>query len=119
LLKDRTAPLYVVCKSGQRSEQACKQLAADDPNLVIRVDGGMNALEGTGIPVVHGKKAMSLERQVRIAAGFLVATGTALGAFVHPGFLGIPAFVGVGLMFAGITDWCGMGLLIAKMPWNR
>lgn len=62
---------------------------------------------------------MSLERQVRIAAGLLVVLGTALGYFVHPYLLGLPAFVGAGLVFAGITDTCGMGMLLAKMPWNQ
>jgi hypothetical protein len=62
---------------------------------------------------------MSLERQVRIAAGSLVVLGTVLGAFVHPAFLGLPAFVGAGLIFAGVTDTCGMGMLLARMPWNR
>ena len=56
---------------------------------------------------------------MRIAAGSLVLLGTALGAFVHPGFLGLSAFVGAGLVFAGITDTCGMGMLLARMPWNR
>ena len=62
---------------------------------------------------------MSLERQVRIAAGFLVLTGVILGFTVHPGFFGLSGFVGAGLMFAGITDTCAMGMLIAKMPWNQ
>jgi hypothetical protein len=22
-------------------------------------------------------------------------------------------------VFAGVTDWCGMGLLLARMPWNQ
>lgn len=64
-------------------------------------------------------KVMSLERQVRIAAGSLVFIGVALGWFVHRGFFAVPAFVGAGLVFAGLTDFCGMGLLLAKMPWNR
>ena len=61
----------------------------------------------------------SLERQVRIAAGALVLAGVLLGYFVHPAFIGLSAFVGAGLVFAGITDWCGMGLLLAKCPWNK
>ena len=59
---------------------------------------------------------MSLERQVRIAAGSLVVIGAALGHFVAPGWFGLSAFVGAGLVFAGITDTCGMGMLIARMP---
>jgi hypothetical protein len=71
------------------------------------------------LTVVRGKKAISLERQVRIAAGLLVLVGAALGAFIHPAWIGLAAFVGAGLVFAGVTDTCGMGLLLARMPWNR
>ena len=56
---------------------------------------------------------------MRIAAGSLVVLGTALGFFVHPAFLGLAAFVGAGLVFAGVTDTCGMGMLLARMPWNQ
>ncbi len=63
-------------------------------------------------------KVISLERQVRIVAGSLVLIGVLLGWFVHRGFFGLSAFVGAGLVFAGITDFCGMGLLLAKLPWN-
>ena len=62
---------------------------------------------------------MSLERQVRIAAGFLVLSGVILGFLVHPYAFGLAGFVGAGLMFAGITDTCGMGMILAKMPWNQ
>ena len=86
---------------------------------VVNVEGGTQAWDGAGLPVIRGKKSMSLERQVRIAAGFLVVLGTILGWLVHPGFYGISAFVGAGLVFAGITDTCGMGMVLAKMPWNQ
>jgi predicted branched-subunit amino acid permease len=69
--------------------------------------------------VVRGKKVVSLERQVRIAAGTLVLVGAVLGWLVHPGFMGLSAFVGAGLVFAGVTDTCGMGMLLARMPWNQ
>ncbi len=62
---------------------------------------------------------MSLERQVRIAAGSLVLTGILFGWLVHPAFFGLSAFVGAGLVFAGVTDTCGMGMLLSKMPWNQ
>jgi hypothetical protein len=42
-----------------------------------------------------------------------------LGFIVSPYFIGLSAFVGAGLVFAGVTDTCGMGMIIAKMPWNR
>jgi hypothetical protein len=63
-------------------------------------------------------KVISLERQVRIVAGSPIFAGVLLAIFVHPNFVGLSAFVGAGLVFAGITDWCGMGLLLAKLPWN-
>jgi rhodanese-related sulfurtransferase len=112
-------PLYVVCRSGSRGKQACEKLLAAGLVNVVNVDGGTLACEAAGLPVVRGKKAISLERQVRIAAGSLVVIGCALGFFVHPYFIGLAAFVGAGLVFAGITDTCGMGLLLARMPWNQ
>lgn len=116
---DAAAPTYVICKSGGRSKQACDKLVAGGYQNIVNVEGGTSACEQAGLPVVRGKKAMSLERQVRIAAGSLVFTGAALGFFVHPYFIGISAFVGAGLMFAGITDTCGMGMVLARMPWNQ
>lgn len=109
----------LVCRSGKRAEQAFQKLqAAGCGNLAI-LEGGVTAWESAGLPVNRGEKAISLERQVRIAAGLLVLTGVILGTWVHPGFYGLSAFVGAGLTFAGITDWCGMAMLLAKMPWNQ
>lgn len=112
-------PLYVVCRSGSRGKQACEKFVAAGLTNVVNVTGGTLACEAAGLPVVRGKKAISLERQVRIAAGSLVVVGSALGFFVHPYFIGLAAFVGAGLVFAGITDTCGMGMLLARMPWNQ
>jgi rhodanese-related sulfurtransferase len=93
-------------------------LAAGFTNIV-NVDGGTLACVECGLPVIRGKKMVSLERQVRIVAGFLVLLAALLGWFVHPAFVFLAAFVGAGLIFAGVTDTCGMGLLLAKMPWNH
>jgi rhodanese-related sulfurtransferase len=112
-------PLYTICRSGARGRQAAEKFRAAGYTNVINVEGGTLAWERAGLPVVRGKKTMSLERQVRIAAGLLVLLATALGVLVHPAFLGLTAFVGAGLVFAGITDTCGMGMLLARMPWNR
>jgi len=112
-------PLYLICRSGSRGRQACERFLAAGYHNVVNVEGGTLDWERAGLPVVRGKRAVSLERQVRIAAGSLVVLGTALGIFVHPGFLALAAFVGVGLVFAGVTDTCGMGMLLARMPWNR
>ena len=109
----------MICRSGSRGRQACEKILSAGFANVVNVEGGTLAGEQAGLPEVRGKKAVSLARQVRIAAGSLVVLGTALGAFVHPAFLGLAAFVGAGLVFAGVTDTCGMGMVLARMPWNR
>ncbi len=117
--RNTATPLYVICKSGGRGKQACEKFIAAGFSNVVNVEGGTQAWDQAGLPVVRGKKAISLERQVRIVAGLLILVGAGLGRFVHPDFIGIAAFVGAGLMFAGITDTCGMALILARMPWNR
>ena len=111
--------LYVVCRSGSRGRQACEKFLKAGFANVVNVEGGTVACADAGLPVTRGQKAISLERQVRIAAGLFVLIGSALAWFVHPAFVGFSAFVGAGLVFAGITDTCGMGMILARMPWNR
>jgi rhodanese-related sulfurtransferase len=112
-------PLYVICRSGSRGKQACERFLAAGYTNVVNVDGGTQAWDQAGLTVVRGKKAISLERQVRIAAGSLVLIGSLLGVIAHPYWIGLSAFVGAGLVFAGITDTCGMGMILARMPWNQ
>ncbi|MFH5804485.1 rhodanese-like domain-containing protein [Alienimonas sp. DA493] len=111
-------PILTICQSGARSAKAVEKLRAAGLEAVS-VDGGAPAWEAAGLPVERGQKTISLERQVRIAAGSLALVGSLLALFVHPYWAGLPAFIGAGLTFAGLTDTCGMGLLLAKMPWNR
>jgi len=115
----KALPLYTICRSGSRGQQAAEKFHASGFTNVVNVEGGTLAWEQAGLPVVRGKKAVSLERQVRMAAGSLVVLGTSLGAFVNPWFLALSAFVGAGLVFAGVTDTCGMGMILARMPWNQ
>jgi rhodanese-related sulfurtransferase len=111
-------PLYIICKSGGRGQQACDKFVKAGYTNVVNIEGGTTACAQAGLPVVRGKKAMSLERQVRIAAGSLVLLGI-LGTLIHPYAIGLAAFVGAGLVFAGVTDTCGMGMILARMPWNQ
>lgn len=113
-------PLYCICKSGTRGGKAQQKFHDAGFTNVINVEGGTEAWVAADLPVVRGQKVMSLERQVRIAAGFIVFAGAVAAiATGNVYFAGIPAFIGAGLMFAGITDSCMMGMLIAKMPWNQ
>ncbi|MCS6978349.1 MAG: rhodanese-like domain-containing protein [Gemmatales bacterium] len=114
-----TEPLYILCRSGNRARKACEKFLAAGFDNVVCVEGGTLAWEKAGFPVNRGRKVISLERQVRIAAGLLVVVSSLLGFFVHPYFIAIAAFVGAGLIFAGITDTCGMAMILARMPWNQ
>jgi rhodanese-related sulfurtransferase len=111
--------ICIVCRSGNRARQAAQKLsdAGHPPPPVL--EGGIEAWKAAGLPLNIGRNSMSIERQVRIAAGTLVLVGVILGTFLHPAAFALSAFVGAGLVFAGLTDWCGMGLLLARMPWNR
>jgi rhodanese-related sulfurtransferase len=112
-------PVYILCQSGKRASIAAEQLSAAGHTQAIVVEGGTLAAIDAGLDIAYGKGAISIERQVRIAAGLLVLGGTLAAAFIHPAFLIVPGFVGTGLAFAGITDTCGMAMLLAKCPWNQ
>jgi rhodanese-related sulfurtransferase len=113
-------PAYLVCRTGARAEKAASALQSVGIANSIVLAGGTLGWIDAGLPVNRSAvKVMSLERQVRIAAGSLVFLGVLLGWLVHPGFFGLAGFVGAGLVFAGITDFCGMGLLLARAPWNQ
>jgi rhodanese-related sulfurtransferase len=113
-------PVYLLCRSGQRAAKAAEKLQTAGYTHPVVITGGTLAWIEAGLPVTRGTaKIISLERQVRIAAGAMVLSGALLAHFVHPGFVWLAGFVGAGLMFAGITDFCGMGLLLAKLPWNQ
>lgn len=109
------------CLSGMRSGKNAQLLAqAAAPASVYLMDGGINTWKQAGLPVVEDKsQPLPIMRQVQIAAGSLVLAGTLLGYFVSSGFLLLSGFVGAGLLFAGLSGWCGMALLLARMPWNK
>lgn len=112
-------PLYVICRSGNRANQAGDKFVAAGFTNIVNVSGGTLAWEQAGLPVSRGQKGISLERQVRIAIGWLVLTGSALTWFVHPYWIGLPAFLGAGLIFSGLADFCGLALILGRMPWNQ
>lgn len=109
-----------ICQSGKRSQTAQKVWQKAGLEGAMQLDGGLNAWDREGLPLNKGQGSIiPLDRQVRIAAGALVFLGTLLGVFASSWFLIVPAFVGAGLVFAGVTDTCGMAMMLAKMPWNR
>lgn len=118
LSKDET--LYVLCRSGSRACQAAEAFEKSGYRDVRVLEGGLKAWADAGLSLTKGaSRVWSLERQVRFAAGLLVLIGAALAWTVEISWIGLSAFVGAGLVFAAVTDTCGMAMLLARMPWNQ
>lgn len=108
------------CRTGMRTGANCQRLAAVVDGQAYVLDGGVDAWTAAGLPVDEDRKApLEMARQVHIGAGSLVLLGVALGFAAHPAFYALSAFVGAGLLFAGVTGFCGMARLLAMAPWNR
>ncbi len=112
--------LVLYCRTGNRSEQAGRQMLDSGHAMVSHLQGGIEAWKKAGYETERKASVpISLQRQVFIVAGLLVLVGTVLGAWVSPWFLLLSGFVGAGLAFAGITDTCAMAILLAKLPYNQ
>jgi len=113
--------LVLHCRSGKRSMSACEKLLAEDPNLeVYSLEGGISAWSATGHLVESsGKFFLPLDRQVQLTIGLGVLAGSVLAYVVNPIFLLLTGFFGAGLTVAGLTGFCGLAMVMAKMPWNQ
>ncbi len=113
-------PVVFLCRSGIRTGANAARLAQCHTGEAYLLEGGLDAWKAAGLPVEEDRNApLEIMRQVQIAAGSLVLLGVLLGFVVTPGWFALAAFVGAGLTFAGLTGWCGMASLLARMPWNR
>jgi|LakMenE01Jun11ns_1017448.scaffolds.fasta_scaffold9841316_4 rhodanese-related sulfurtransferase len=110
--------VVLVCRSGQRATQAEQTLHDTGLTNVHILDGGMNSWEANGFSVKRGAQRWDLERQVRLVAGSIVALSVLASIFV-PGFKWVALFIGSGLVFAAVSNTCMMGMLLAKLPYNR
>jgi rhodanese-related sulfurtransferase len=113
--------LVVHCRSGRRGVDAVQRLRAAGHAETFNLEGGIEAWRAAGLPTLRtaGASRLPIMRQVQIVVGTCVAIFTALGAFVNLWFLAVPAFMGCGLLFAGLTGTCGMAAMLGVMPWNR
>src|SRR5688500_16766714 len=107
-------PVYLLCRTGGRAATAAQKLCAAGVDAVV-VEGGTLAWEAAGLPVKRGRKVMSVERQVRIGAGALVLIGVLLGWLAHPAFFNLSGVIGAGLVFAGVSGFCGMAYVLGRM----
>ena len=111
-------PVVLVCRSGRRAATARQVLAdAGLPDLRV-LTGGLNAWQAIGGPLITGTPRWDLERQVRLVAGGGVLLSLLAGTVVPAARWGA-AFIGAGLTFAAVSDTCALGMLLAKLPYNR
>ena len=111
--------ILIHCQVGKRGEKACTTLMAEQSDLdVYNIEGGLNAWAAAGLPMQTGT-VLPLNRQVQVAVGLLLVLFTVAGFGVHPVFHILAGLMGLGLINAGVTGWCGMATVLAKMPWNR
>jgi rhodanese-related sulfurtransferase len=108
------------CRSGARTAANAPRLASATGCQAYILEGGLDAWKRAGLPVeTDTRQPIEIMRQVQITAGSLVLLGVVLGLWVSPAFFALSAFVGAGLVFAGVSGWCGMARMLAFMPWNR
>jgi Rhodanese-related sulfurtransferase len=121
----QTTPIYTLCASGRRAQTAAAKFVDAGFADVTVIEGGLGACKDAGFATVGqalpktGETSPTLDRQVRLAAGALTAAFVLLGLLVHPAFLLGALFVGCGQVFSGLTNWCGLALLLARAPWNN
>lgn len=122
-LPDYTGKKLVLhCRKGGRGGSACEKLLAEDPNLdIYNLEGGIEAWRAAGLTLVTSNKSfLPLDRQVQLIIGLLLITTSLIGYFLTaPAFLLITGLIGIGLTIAGTTGFCGLAMLVAKMPWNQ
>jgi rhodanese-related sulfurtransferase len=108
------------CRSGARTAANASRLVGAASCDAYVLEGGIDAWKKAGLPVITDtRQPIEIMRQVQITAGSLVVLGVALGIWIAPAFFALSAFVGAGLVFAGVSGWCGMARLLGLMPWNR
>lgn len=114
------SPVYVICQSGGRAARAIQKLEAAGVKGCVLLEGGTQAWIDAGLPVNRGKsRVLPLMRQVQITIGAISASGSLLALLLDPRFALVPLFMGCGLLIDGATGFCGLAVLMAKMPWNK
>jgi rhodanese-related sulfurtransferase len=111
--------VYVMCRTGRRSSEACALLKDHGFENIINIDGGLTDWADAGYKTVKNKVMIPIMQQVQVVAGLLVLTGVLLSEYVAPSWIFLSVFVGAGLTFAGLTGYCGMAKFLGHMPWNK
>lgn len=114
------------CLKGKRGEMACQRLQGLEAcqNPVMNIEGGIDAWKAQGLPVIGGASCcaspkLPIMRQVQLIVGALVVLCVLVGFSGVQGAFALAGVFGAALFFAGLTGWCGLAMLLAKMPWNK
>jgi hypothetical protein len=109
--------VVLVCRSGKRARLAADKLMelGLEPKVL---EEGMSGWVKAGFTARRGTERLSVERQTQLTIGLGILIGLALGLFVNPWFLVLPAIFGGGLTFAGLSGTCGLMVLLSRAPWN-
>ena len=111
-------PIIFTCNSGRRTKNNSDLLQRLAGGPAWQMEGGTSAWAKQGLPTETSKKTLPIFRQIQIGAGSLVLLGL-LSSLAWKPMIWLSAFVGGGLVFAGVTGFCGLGLLLSAMPWNK
>ena len=108
----------LICRSGVRAGRAADLLASYGMNVSV-LAGGVTDWKKCGLPLIEGKKRLSLERQVQLTIGILLLSSVSAGWYINPAWFIVPGIIGAGLTFAGLSGFCGLAVVISKAPWNK
>ncbi len=111
--------IVIYCKSGNRCSMLLQNLQLNDKQQVYHLTGGTNALPNDALSNSSSKKVLPLMQQVQVAIGILIIASYLLAFFVNYNFIYVPAILACGLIFAGLSGFCGLAKLLSKMPWNK
>lgn len=111
--------IYLHCQSGARCHKAFEKIEQGLRPSIMVFTGGIEAWKNANYPLVKNNPVLPIMRQVMIAAGSLILGGLITFIFGYLVGLYLVAFVGCGLLFAGVTGWCGLAKFLGLMPWNR
>lgn len=116
-----TDNIVIYCQKGMRGNKACEKLLEQNPKLKLHnVAGGIEAWEAANFEIAKGtSNVLPLDRQVQITIGTLVFCFSLLAHFYSANFNFAAAFIGAGLLFAGLSGFCGLARLLAMAPWNK
>jgi rhodanese-related sulfurtransferase len=109
------------CQSGRRSQAACEKLLKEGvEGELYNLQDGIEGWKQHPFPTEKsGTRVLPLDRQVQLAISLMILVGLFIGFWIHPAGYLLPLIAGLGLANAALTGWCGLALLMAKMPWNR